>query len=256
MRFQSLSEGCFISYRCCTCKRCLDRAGHRHLSGRSAVEIDSWGIDVAFSGTQKALSCPPGLSPLTVSDRALEAINSRKAPVANWYLDLTQVVKYWGKERTYHHTAPINMNYGLREALRLIAEEGLEERFARHRKHAELLWSGLEAMELELHVQPEHRLPTLTTVKIPASVTDEAAIRQRLRNEYNIEIAGGLGPLKSKVWRIGLMGFSSRRQNVTLLLQALRELLANLGEGASRSSLGKNLVTGHSLGYEQSRPSA
>jgi alanine-glyoxylate transaminase / serine-glyoxylate transaminase / serine-pyruvate transaminase len=195
--------------------------------GGLPVEIDSWGIDVAYSGTQKALSCPPGLSPLTVSDRALKAINSRKTPVANWYLDLTQVVKYWGKERTYHHTAPINMNYGLREALRLIAEEGLEARFARHRKHAELLWSGLEAMGLELHVQPEHRLPTLTTVRIPSSVTDEAAIRQRLLNEYNIEIAGGLGPLKGRVWRIGLMGFSSRRENVTLLLQALRELLAD-----------------------------
>jgi alanine-glyoxylate transaminase/serine-glyoxylate transaminase/serine-pyruvate transaminase len=152
-------------------------------------------------------------------------IKNRKTPVANWYLDLSQVVKYWGKERTYHHTAPINMNYALREALRLVAEEGLEARFARHRKHAELLWGGLEAIGLQPHVPIDHRLPTLTTVRIPPSVQDEATVRQRLLKEFNIEIAGGLGPLKGKVWRIGLMGFSSRRENVTLLVEALKEIL-------------------------------
>ena len=195
--------------------------------GGMPVEIDTWGIDVAYSGTQKCISCPPGLSPMTVNDRALDVIKNRKTPVANWYLDLSQVVKYWGKERTYHHTAPINMNYALREALRLIAEEGLEARFARHRKHANLLWEGLEAMGLQLHVPISNRLPSLTTVQIPPSVKDEATLRQRLLNEFNIEIAGGLGPLKGKVWRIGLMGFSSRRENITLLLEALKEVLPN-----------------------------
>jgi alanine-glyoxylate transaminase/serine-glyoxylate transaminase/serine-pyruvate transaminase len=195
--------------------------------GGLPVEIDAWDVDVAYSGTQKCLSCPPGLSPLTVSERALEVISNRKTQVANWYLDLSLVVKYWGKERTYHHTAPINMNYGLREALRLVAEEGLEARFVRHRKHAEMLWQGLEAMGLQMHVPISHRLPTLTTVQIPPSVADEVKVRQALLNEFNIEIASGFGPLKGKVWRIGLMGFSSRRENVTLLLEALRETLPN-----------------------------
>jgi alanine-glyoxylate transaminase/serine-glyoxylate transaminase/serine-pyruvate transaminase len=195
--------------------------------GGLPVEIDAWGVDVAYSGTQKCLSCPPGLSPLTVSNRALEVIKSRKTPVANWYLDLSMVVKYWGNERTYHHTAPINMNYGLREALRLVAEEGLEARFARHRKHAEMLWQGLEAMGLQLHVPYENRLPSLTTVRIPSTVTDELKLRQTLLKEFNIEIAAGFGPLKGKVWRIGLMGFSSRRENVTLFLEALKEVLPN-----------------------------
>lgn len=193
--------------------------------GGLPLEIDAWGVDVAYSGTQKCLSCPPGLSPLTVSERALEVLRNRKTMVANWYLDLSMVVKYWGKERTYHHTAPINMNYALREALRLVSEEGLEARFARHRKHAEMLWQGFEAMGLQLHVPLAHRLPTLTTVRIPSSVTDEAKLRQTLLQEFNIEIAAGFGPLKGKVWRIGLMGFSSRRENVTLLLEALKEVL-------------------------------
>lgn len=195
--------------------------------GGLPVEIDTWGVDVAYSGTQKCLSCPPGLSPLTVSERALEVIKNRKSPVANWYLDLSMVVKYWGKERTYHHTAPINMNYALREALRLVSEEGLEARFARHNKHAEMLWQGLQAVGLQMHVPLENRLPTLTTVQIPASVTDEVKVRQTLLNEFNIEIAAGFGPLKGKVWRIGLMGFSSRRENVTLLIEALKETLPN-----------------------------
>lgn len=146
--------------------------------------------------------------------------------MANWYLDLSLVVKYWGSERTYHHTAPINMNYALREALRLVAEEGLEARFDRHQRHAELFWSGLEAMGIQMHVPIENRLPTLTTVRIPETVSDEAKIRQALLKEYNIEIAGGFGPLKGQVWRVGLMGFSSRRENVTLLLAALKEVLS------------------------------
>jgi alanine-glyoxylate transaminase/serine-glyoxylate transaminase/serine-pyruvate transaminase len=194
--------------------------------GGIPVEIDAWDVDVAYSGSQKCLSCPPGLAPITVNERGLEVIRKRIRPVANWYLNLDQVVKYWGKERTYHHTAPINMNYALREALRLVAEEGLEARFARHSRHAALLWAGLEKMGLKPFVPLAWRLPSLTTVEIPASVEDEAKVRQRLLNEYNIEIAGGLGPLKGKVWRIGLMGFSSRLENITLLLSALKAILA------------------------------
>lgn len=192
--------------------------------GGAPVRVDARGIDIAYSGTQKCLSCPPGLAPITIGPRAREVLQSRKSKVANWYLDLTMVANYWGASRTYHHTAPISMNYALREALRLVQEEGLEARFARHRANAELLWAGLEEMDMALHVAPEHRLPTLTTVRVPAGV-DEAAVRKALLDDYNVEIGGGLGNLKGQVWRIGLMGYSSSRANVTLLLAALRELL-------------------------------
>jgi len=192
--------------------------------GGLPVEIDAWDVDVAYSGTQKCLSAPPGLAPLTVSPRARETLRSRRTPVANWYLDLSMVEKYWGKERTYHHTAPITMNYALREALRLVMEEGLQERFARHRANAELLWEGLEALDLPLLLAAQRRLPTLSTPQIPPGAED-AAIRRQLLDDYNIEIAGGFGPLKGMVWRIGLMGFSSRRENVTLLLAALEHIL-------------------------------
>jgi alanine-glyoxylate transaminase/serine-glyoxylate transaminase/serine-pyruvate transaminase len=192
--------------------------------GGAPVRVDARAIDIAYSGTQKCLSCPPGLAPITVGPRAREVLQSRKSKVANWYLDLTMVANYWGASRTYHHTAPISMNYALREALRLVQEEGLEARCARHRANAELLWAGLEEMDMALHVAPEHRLPTLTTVRVPAGV-DEAAVRKALLDEYNVEIGGGLGSLKGQVWRIGLMGYSSSRKNVTLLLAALRELL-------------------------------
>jgi len=193
--------------------------------GGLPVEIDAWDVDIAYSGSQKCMSAPPGLAPLTVSPRAREILRNRKTKVANWYLDLSMLEKYWGNERTYHHTAPITMNYALREALRIVAEEGLEARFARHRANAEFLWAGLEDMDLPLLVPLEHRLPSLTTPKVPPSV-DEAAVRRQLLNEYNIEIAGGFGPLKGQIWRIGLMGFSSRRENVLLLLAALRDLLS------------------------------
>ncbi len=192
--------------------------------GGLPVTVDAWEVDIAYSGTQKCLSCPPGLAPLTVGPRALEVLRQRKTPVANWYLDLTMLEKYWGSERTYHHTAPISMNYALREALRLVQEEGLEQRFERHRAHAELLWEGLEALGLQMVVPLTHRLPSLTTVEVPEGV-DEVAIRQQLLKEYNIEIAGGLGIFKGRAWRIGLMGYSSRRENVLLLLAALERLL-------------------------------
>lgn len=193
--------------------------------GGLPVEIDAWDVDIAYSGSQKCLSAPPGLAPLTVSERARQMLRSRKTPVANWYLDLTLLDKYWGQERTYHHTAPISMNYALREALRLAAEEGLQARFARHRTNAELLWEGLEALDLSMLVPLQNRLPTLTTPLVPPGV-DELVVRQRLLNEFNIEIAGGFGPLKGQIWRIGLMGFSSRPENVLLLLSALEHILS------------------------------
>lgn len=186
--------------------------------------IDAWGVDVAYSGTQKCLSCPPGLGPLTLGPRAVDKLQRRKTKVPNWYLDMTLVSKYWGDTRTYHHTAPINMNYGLREALRLVAEEGLEARWERHRANAERLWAGLEAMGLHCHVDREIRLPSLTTVRVPDGV-DAKAVARTLLLEHNIEIAGGLGQLAGQVWRIGLMGYNSRPDNVDRLLAALARVL-------------------------------
>lgn len=192
--------------------------------GGLPVEIDAWQVDVAYSATQKSLSAPPGLAPVTVSPRAREVLRNRSVPVGNWYLDLSLLEKYWGSERTYHHTAPINSNYALREALRMVAEEGLQARFDRHMENAKLLWDGLEEMDISMMVPEEHRLSTLSTPMIPPGVNG-LEVRQKLLNDYNLEIAGGFGPLVGKIWRIGLMGFSSRRENVTLLLAALREIL-------------------------------
>lgn len=194
--------------------------------GGVELKVDQWDIDACYSGTQKCLSCPPGLSPITFGPRAEEVLQSRRTPVGSWYLDLSLIQRYWGKERTYHHTAPISMNYGLREALRLVQEEGLEARFARHRLNQQALVAGLEAMGLELLVPEEYRLPSLTTVRIPAGV-EEARVRSRLLKEFNVEIAGGLGDLRGQIWRIGLMGHSSRRENVSLLLSALECLLSD-----------------------------
>lgn len=186
--------------------------------------LDDWGVDMAYSGSQKCLSCPPGIAPLTFGPRAVAKLEKRTGPVPNWYLDLSLVGKYWGSERTYHHTAPINMNYALREALRLVAEEGLEPRWARHQATAELFWNGLAEIGLECHVDREYRLPSLTTVRVPDGV-DAKAVAGHLLSAYNIEIAGGLGELAGRVWRVGLMGFNSRTENVMLLLSAFREAL-------------------------------
>jgi alanine-glyoxylate transaminase/serine-glyoxylate transaminase/serine-pyruvate transaminase len=186
--------------------------------------LDAWQVDVAYSGSQKCLSCPPGISPLTLGPRAVEKLQARKTKVANWYLDMAMVSKYWGSERTYHHTAPINMNYAFREALRLVAEEGLEARWARHQANAELFWDGLAELGLSCHVDKEIRLPSLTTVRVPDGVNPKE-VTSRLLNEFNIEIANGLGELGGKVWRVGLMGFNSRRENVLTLLAALKAVL-------------------------------
>ncbi len=187
--------------------------------------LDEWQVDAAYSGSQKCLSCPPGISPFTLGPRAVEKLSRRKTKVANWYLDMSLVGQYWGSERTYHHTAPINMNYALREALRLVAEEGLAARWQRHRETAVYFWQGLAELGLDCHVAEPYRLPSLTTVRVPDGV-DPKAVTGRLLSEYNIEIANGLGQLAGKVWRVGLMGFNSRKENAALLLAALREVLA------------------------------
>ena len=193
--------------------------------GGLPVKVDDWGVDVAYSGTQKCLSIPPGLGPLTISPRALEVLNNRKSPVANWYLDMSLLSKYWGKKRTYHHTAPINMNYALYEGLNIIKEEGLDARWNRHQQNADLLWEGLQNLGLKLIVPKQNRLPSLTTVQIPEGIND-VDVRSQLLQDYNIEIAGGLGDFAGNAWRIGCMGYSSSRENVTLVLGALREILS------------------------------
>ena len=185
--------------------------------GALELFVEDWKIDLAYSCSQKGLSCPPGLSPLTMSNRAEDKLNSRTSKVPNWYLDLSLLNKYWGSDRVYHHTAPVNMNFAIREGLRLIAEEGLENIWARHNSNAIKLWKGLESLGMELHVSSEFRLPTLTTVKIPPAVNGDA-FRNHLLKNFGIEIGNGLGALSSKVWRIGLMGFNSREKNVDLLL--------------------------------------
>jgi alanine-glyoxylate transaminase/serine-glyoxylate transaminase/serine-pyruvate transaminase len=192
--------------------------------GGAPVEIDAWGVDAAYSGTQKCLSCPPGLSPVTLSQRAVERLEKRKQKVQSWYLDLSMVRNYWGSERFYHHTAPINMLYALHEALAMVLEEGLENRFRRHREMHELLAGGLKELGIDFVSQEGRRLPMLNAVRIPDG-KDDLAIRKRLLNDYGIEIGGGLGAFKGKAWRVGLMGYGSNRRNVTLLLAALREIL-------------------------------
>jgi alanine-glyoxylate transaminase / serine-glyoxylate transaminase / serine-pyruvate transaminase len=201
--------------------------------GGVPVEVDRWGIDVCYSGTQKCLSCPPGLAPFTVSERALAAIRQRRKPCQSWYLDVSLIADYWTESsRAYHHTAPISLLYALREALRLVEEEGLPARFARHQRHSRALTSGL--MALGFHPLPpvDHRLPMLLCVTVPSRL-DEAAIRTQLLQTLGIEIGGGLGPLKGKVWRIGLMGESCTEANVLTLLHALEEIGIRSGWAAS-----------------------
>jgi alanine-glyoxylate transaminase/serine-glyoxylate transaminase/serine-pyruvate transaminase len=192
--------------------------------GGVSVPVDEIGIDICYTGSQKCLSAPPGLAPITIGPRAEEALAARKSKVQSWYLDLTLLRKYWGPERVYHHTGPANMIFAMREALRLVYEEGLEARCARHAACAKLLYDGLEAMDMDMLVAPEHRLASLTTVRTPGGV-DEMAIRKRLLTEYNIEIAGGLGVFKGICWRVGLMGHSARPEHVVTLLGALGRVL-------------------------------
>jgi alanine-glyoxylate transaminase/serine-glyoxylate transaminase/serine-pyruvate transaminase len=192
--------------------------------GGCPVRVDDWGIDAIYSGTQKCLSCPPGLAPVSLSPRAVEAATRRKSRVQSWYLDVNLLASYWGQERAYHHTAPISMNYALHEALRLVLEEGLEARWKRHQENHLLLKAGLAELGLSIASQEGHQLWQLNAVTVPSGV-DEAAVRKRLLSDFNIEVGAGLGPLKGKVWRVGLMGETSKRENVQTFLGALKSCL-------------------------------
>ena len=196
-------------------------------------EADAWNVDMAYSGTQKCLGCPPGLAPVTFSERAVEKLKARKSKVVSWYLDLSMIEKYWTEgERAYHHTAPISMNYALHEALCLVHEEGLEVRWERHRRNSAVLVAGLEALGFRLFAQEGHRLPMLNAVWIPEGV-DDAKFRKALLDEYDIEIGGGLGEVAGRIWRIGLMGETSSRENIMTFLGALEALLEREGHTGS-----------------------
>jgi alanine-glyoxylate transaminase/serine-glyoxylate transaminase/serine-pyruvate transaminase len=196
--------------------------------GGIPVEVDKWNVDAIYSGSQKCLSCPPGLAPVSFNDRALDVILNRKTKVQSWYLDVSMLANYWGSERVYHHTAPINMTYALYEALQIILEEGLDKCFARHQLNHEALKAGLAAIGIGFAAQQGHQLPMLNAVTIPEGV-DDARVRNGLLNRFGIEIGAGLGAFKGKIWRIGLMGYGSRPANVLLFLAALEQLLAEQG---------------------------
>ncbi|HSH70341.1 MAG TPA: alanine--glyoxylate aminotransferase family protein [Deferrisomatales bacterium] len=202
--------------------------------GGTPVEVDAWGADAVYSGSQKCLSCVPGIAPVTFSPGAVAAVQGRKTKVQSWFLDLSLVMAYWGEgSRSYHHTAPVNAIYALHESLLLLQEEGLEAAWARHARNHQALAAGLEAMGLSFAVAPAHRLPQLNAVTVPAGV-DEAAVRARLLHDFGIELGAGLGAMAGKIWRIGLMGHSSRRRNVLLCLSALEVVLRDMGAGIDR----------------------
>ena len=215
--------------------------------GGVPVEVDRWNIDALYSGTQKCLSCPPGLAPVTFNDRAMQVVLARKTKVQSWYLDVSMLAKYWGAERVYHHTAPINMTYALYEALRLVLEEGLAACHARHLLNHRALKAGLAALNMRYATAAGRELPMLNAVWIPDGV-DDARVRRDLLGRFGIEIGGGLGDFKGRVWRIGLMGHASRANNVLLLLGALEQLLAEQGckfeHGASVAAANQAYASG------------
>jgi alanine-glyoxylate transaminase/serine-glyoxylate transaminase/serine-pyruvate transaminase len=197
------------------------------------LHVDKQRVDICFSGSQKAISAPPGMSPITVSPRAEEAFRTRKTKVQSWYFDLSTAMNYWGKDRLYHHTPPISLIYALREAMRIVMEDGLEVRWERHRQNQLALIAGVEAMGLKLLVEkPEDRLPTVTAVMIPAGI-DDLKVRDQLLDEFNIEIAGGIGALKGQIWRLGLMGYCSQKPFVLQLLAAMEKTLLDQGHRMS-----------------------
>ena len=212
----------------------ISRLAHQHGAlllvdavtslGGCPLKVDDSDLDVVYSGSQKCLSCPPGLAPITFSSRAQEVLDARQTKVQSWYLDMTMIQRYWGAERFYHHTAPISMCYALREALRLVHDEGLEVRWQRHELNHRTLMAGLQAMGLQPFAQEGHRLPSLNAVRVPEGIED-AAVRGRLLQEYGIEIGGGLGKLKGQIWRIGLMGYNSTKRTVLVFLGALEAVL-------------------------------
>jgi alanine-glyoxylate transaminase/serine-glyoxylate transaminase/serine-pyruvate transaminase len=209
---------------------CLTIADTVTSLGGSPLKVEQWGLDAVYSGTQKCLSCTPGLSPITFSERAVDVVKHRERKAQSWFLDLNLVLGYWGSggKRAYHHTAPVNALYGLHEALVILAEEGIENAWSRHRINHRALRAGIEAMGLSFAVAEPHRLPQLNAIAVPDGV-DEAAVRARLLDEYSLEIGAGLGPMAGRIWRIGLMGYASNRKNVLLCLGALDAVLSDMG---------------------------
>jgi len=204
--------------------------------GGCELHVDKSGIDICYSASQKCLSCPPGLAPITASEKAMEKIRNRETKVQSWYLDLSEIERYWIEDnRTYHHTAPVLSVYALRESLRLLREEGLEARWERHRRNAEALISGLEALGLEIYGDEGHRCPAIITVRVPEGVND-LDVRMTMLREFNITISGGLGKLRGEIWRIGLMGINSSERNVILVLEALERALKKAGYPAKMGS--------------------
>jgi alanine-glyoxylate transaminase/serine-glyoxylate transaminase/serine-pyruvate transaminase len=215
------------------------------------VDVDGVPIDICFSGSQKGLSAPPGLAPITVNTRTEEVLRARKTKVQSWYFDLTTTMNYWGKERTYHHTAPISLIFALREAMRIVLEEGLEARWERHLQNQQALVAGLEAMGLELFVSnPADRMITVTGIHVPAGLEDRK-VRQQLLDEFNIEIAAGFGTLKGKLWRVGLMGYTSQRSNALIFLAAFEKVLLDQGfrvpSGAGVGAAVKSYLEGRAV---------
>ena len=214
--------------------------------GGHDIRMDEWDIDVCYSGSQKCLGAPPGLSPISFGPRAMDVVNTRESRVQSFYFSVRELETYWSGTRAYHHTAPISMNYSLREALRMVMEEGIEERIRRHTRVASVLWAGLGALGIGVLADPDHRLHPLTAALIPEGV-DDAAVRRSLLDDHNIEIGGGLGDLRGKVWRIGLMGESAREQNVFALLSALEIVLSGQGyevaHGASMAAAQRTLAS-------------
>ncbi|MBB3046158.1 alanine-glyoxylate transaminase/serine-glyoxylate transaminase/serine-pyruvate transaminase [Litorivivens lipolytica] len=208
--------------------------------GGVELKVDEWGLDAVYSGTQKCLSCTPGLSPVTFSEKAAEVIRNRKAPVQSWFLDMNLVMGYWGggAKRAYHHTAPINALYGLHESLVILQEEGLENAWARHAKMHASLAAGLDALGIGFVVKSDYRLPQLNAVTIPEGI-DDAAVRGKLLQDYDLEIGAGLGALAGKVWRIGLMGHSANAENVALCLNALETVLIEMGQNIEKGAASK-----------------
>ncbi|MCM1512817.1 MAG: alanine--glyoxylate aminotransferase family protein [Oxalobacter formigenes] len=218
--------------------------------GGCPVRVDEWELDAVYSGTQKCLSCAPGLSPVSYSDRVIDYVKNRKNKVQSWFMDLNLVLGYWSSStRTYHHTAPVNSLYGLHEALLLLKEEGLENAWARHKQHYQALKAGIEALGLRFLVKEECRLPQVSTIVVPDSIKDEAAVRKALMSEFNLEISSGLGPLAGKVWRIGLMGYSAQEENVMLCLSSLETVLSRMGhtvqKGAAEAAAHKAYAAQH-----------
>ena len=205
--------------------------------GGTPLRVDDWGLDAVYSGTQKCLSCVPGLSPVTFSDRAMERVKARKTPPVSWFLDLKLLTGYWAGEgrRAYHHTAPINAIYALHESLTILKEEGIENAWARHRRHHEALKAGLETLGLEFVVEADHRLPQLNAVSVPEGI-DEAQVRSMLLSEHSLEIGAGLGSMAGKIWRIGLMGYSAREENVLKCISAMESVLIKLGRPVERGA--------------------